>query len=61
MKIDITERELNLVYAALISYGSKLSTMAKEIPNEAKIADKLSNKAAETWNLAENTAKLLNE
>lgn len=61
MQIDCKKKELELIYAALISYGDKLSSMAKEIPNEENIVDKLSNKAAEAWQLAEKTAKLLSE
>ena len=44
--------ELDLMYAACMAYGNKLSEMAKELPNEPQIADLLSKKAKESWNMA---------
>ena len=37
----------------------KLSMMAKELPNEPKIADLLSKKAKESWNMAEKITNYL--
>lgn len=60
MNINYTEQELQIIFAALMSYGDKLSTIAKEIPNEQDISDKLANKANEAWELAVEIAKVLN-
>lgn len=52
-KIDFTQEELQLLYAACMSYGDKLSQILKSIPNEGEIVlDKLSDRAKESWNLA---------
>ena len=47
-----SRNELDLMYAACMAYGNKLSEIAKEIPNEPQIADLLSKKAKESWNMA---------
>ena len=47
-----SRNELDLMYAACMAYGNKLFEMAKEIPNESKIADLLSKKAKDSWNMA---------
>lgn len=47
-----SRNELNLMYAACMAYGNKLFEMVKEIPNEPQIADLLSKKAKESWNMA---------
>lgn len=49
-KIEFTQKEINLLYAACMSYGDKLSEIVKSIPNEN--TDKLANRAKESWNLA---------
>lgn len=52
-KMEFTQEELQLLYAACMSYGDKLSQILKSIPNEEEIVlDKLSNKAKDSWNLA---------
>lgn len=52
-KIIFTQDELQLLYAACMSYGDKLSEIVKAIPNEGKsIVDGLSDRAKESWNLA---------
>lgn len=50
--MDFTQYELQLLYAACMSYGDKLSDIVKSIPNEVKTTDGLSNRAKESWNLA---------
>ncbi len=50
--MDFTQYELQLLYAACMSYGNKLSGIIKSIPNEVEITDGLSDKAKESWNLA---------
>lgn len=47
-----SRNELDLMYAACMAYGNKLFEIAKEIPNEPKIADLLSKKAKESWDMA---------
>lgn len=47
-----SRNELDLMYAACMAYGNKLFEMAREIPNEPQIADLLSKKAKESWNMA---------
>ena len=49
-RINFTQEELQLLYAACMSYGDKLSGIIKSIPNEE--TDKLSGKAKDSWNLA---------
>lgn len=50
--INLTEDELQLIYAACMSYGDKLSDIAKQIPNESLLLDGLADKAKKAWNLA---------
>lgn len=50
--MELTEAQKELVYAALMAYGNKLSAIAKEIPNEMEIADNITDRAKEAWNLA---------
>ena len=52
-KVNFTQKELQLLYAACMSYGEKLSEVLKSIPNEEGIVlDNLSDRAKESWNLA---------
>lgn len=57
---SFSRNELDLMYAAFMAYGRKLSMMAKELPNEPKIADLLSKKAKESWNMAIRITNYLN-
>ncbi len=50
--MDFTQNELQLLYAACMSYGDKLSEIIKSIPNEVETTDGLSDRAKESWNLA---------
>lgn len=50
--IKLTQTELQLLYAACMSYGNKLSDIIKSISNEAEITDKLADRAKDSWNLA---------
>jgi len=51
-KMEFTQEELQLLYAACMSYGDKLSQILKSIPNEGEIVlDNLSDRAKESWNL----------
>lgn len=58
-KINFNQEELQLLYAACMSYGDKLSEIIKSIPNEE--TDSLSNKAKESWNLAIKITKYMEE
>lgn len=52
-KMEFTQEELQLLYAACMSYGDKLSQILKSIPNEGEIVlDKISDRAKDSWNLA---------
>lgn len=50
--ITFTQEELQLLYAACMSYGDKLAELAKNIPNEGEIGNSLIVKAKRTWELA---------
>lgn len=49
-RIQFTQGELQLLYAACMSYGDKLSEIIKSIPNEE--TEKLSDRVKDSWNLA---------
>lgn len=49
---QFTDDELQLIYAALMAYGNKLSDMAKEIPNETEVVDRMTDRAKDSWMLA---------
>ena len=49
-RISFTQEDLQLLYAACMSYGDKISEIIKSIPNEE--TDKLADRAKESWNLA---------
>ena len=52
-RIRFTQEELQLLYAACMSYGDKLSEIKKNIPNENEIIlDGLTDRAKDSWNLA---------
>ena len=60
--MNFTQEELQLLYAACMSYGDKLSQILKSIPNEGEIVlDSLSNRAKESWNLAQKNTSYLKE
>lgn len=56
METVFTQEELQMIYAACMVYGNKLSDMAKEIPNETQIVDSLADRAKEAWRLARKVA-----
>ena len=58
METDFTQEELQMIYAACMAYGNKLSDMAKEIPNEIEIVDSLADRAKEAWQLARKAANV---
>ena len=52
--INFTQEELQLLYAACMSYGDRLSDILKSIPNEKhSIICGLSERADESWSLAQ--------
>ena len=55
--MNFTTEQKQLLYSALMSYGNKLSNMAKEIPNEIRITSMMANKARQSWNLAREIIK----
>ena len=56
-KINFTQEELQLLYAACMSYGDKLLEIIKSIPNEE--TSKLSDKANYSWNIARKITEYL--
>ncbi len=56
-KVNFTHEELQLLYAACMSYGDKLSQIVKSIPNEE--TDKLTDRAKDSWNLARKITEYL--
>ena len=51
--LEFTQEELQLLYAACMSYGDKLAEIKKSIPNEGKIVlDNLADRTKDSWNLA---------
>ena len=57
--LEFTQEELQLLYAACMSYGDKLSEIIKSIPNEE--TDKLSDRAKESWNLARKVTEYMED
>ena len=57
-KMEFTQEELQLLYAACMSYGDKLSSIAKEIPNELAAINGIGqihglvDRSKDSWNLA---------
>lgn len=61
-RISFSQEELQLLYAACMSYGDKLSQILKSIPNEGEtVLDKLSDKAKDSWNLARKITEYMEE
>lgn len=58
-RIRFTQEELQLLYAACMSYGDKLSEIIKSIPNEK--TDSLSDRAKDSWNLARKITEYMKE
>lgn len=58
-RIRFTQEELQLLYAACMSYGDKLSEIIKSIPNEE--TNRLSDKTKESWNLARKITEYMEE
>ncbi len=58
--IAFTQEELQLLYAACMSYGDKLSEIIKSIPNE-RSADGLADRAESSWNLARKITESMEE
>lgn len=55
--MNFTQEELQLIYAACMSYGDKLAEIKKTIPNEDEIIfDRLADRAKDSWALAKKVA-----
>jgi len=55
--INFTQEELQLIYAACMSYGDKLAEIKKTIPYEDEmIPDRLADRAKDCWNIAKKAA-----
>ena len=60
--LEFTQDELQLLYAACMSYGNKLSEIKKSIPDEGKIVlDNLADRAKESWNFARKITEYMEE
>ncbi len=60
-KIDFTQKELQLLYAACMSYGEKMLQISKDIPNERAMVNMLSERAEDSWNLARKITEYMEE
>lgn len=61
-KMEFTQEELQLLYAACMSYGDKLMEIKKSIPNEGEnIHDILVYRAKDSWSLARKIAEYMEE
>ena len=59
---NFIQEELQLLYAACMSYGDKLSEIKKNIPNENEIIlDGLTDRAKDSWNLARKITEYMEE
>ena len=54
-----SRNELDLMYASCMAYGNKLFEIAREIPNEPQIMELLTDRAKESWNMAEKITNYL--
>lgn len=55
--MNFTQEELQLIYAACMSYGDKLAEIKKIIPNEDEmILDRLADRVKASWNIAKKVA-----
>lgn len=55
--INFTQDELQLIYAACMSYGDKLAEIKKTILNEDEvILDRLADHAKDSWHIAKKVA-----
>ena len=59
--MKFTENELNLLYAACMSYGNRLAETAREFPNEDNILNASADRAKESYNLARKVITLIEE
>lgn len=59
--MKFTENELNLLYAACMSYANSLTGIRGKIPNEDKIVDMIADRAKESYDLARKIATLIEE
>lgn len=59
---NFTQDELQLLYAACLSYADKLIKIHKSIPDEGKnILDNLSGRATESWELAQKITRCMED
>lgn len=60
--INFTKEELQLTYAACMSYGDKLAETKKTISYEDEmILDRLADRAKANWSLAKKVARCMQE
>ena len=61
-RINFTQEELQMLYAACMSYGDKLSEIKKSIPNEnGMVLDELADRAKDSWKLARKITEYIEE
>ena len=51
-KIELTEEELQMIYAGLMMYGNNLMDKCKDISSEDNIIDMLSSRSKQYYSLA---------
>lgn len=60
--MDFTQEELQLIYAACMSYGDKLAEIKKSIPHEDEvILDRLVDRAKANWSLSKKVKGYISE
>lgn len=60
--MNFTKAELQLIYAACMSYGDKLAEIKKTIPYEdERITDRLADRAKAGWNLEKKISGCMQE
>lgn len=58
--LNFTQEELQLIYAACMSYGDRLAEIKKIIPHEDDIfLDRLADHSKDSWNIAKKVAECI--
>lgn len=58
--VNFTQEELQLIYAACMSYGGRLAEIKKIIPHEDDIIlDRLADHAKDSWDIAKKVAECI--
>lgn len=55
--MNFTEKEKQIIYAALMQYGNSLAEVSRQFQNEDEISEITASKAKEVWQLAKKIAE----